>query len=121
MLTANPTNRLNIEQSLEHMFFTQNPAGKMMDKNEYKAEMKARYKFVKQSIAAQKAARGGNGLTNRDVNLTGVDTKKLDELLSKSNIIPATTLCGNKVRLNIRDAKSFGEVIDQIVSLDASL
>jgi hypothetical protein len=94
----------------------------MMDKNDYKAEMKARYKFVKQSIAAQKAARSGNGVKNRDVNLTGLGNPKvLDELLSKRNIIPASVLCGNRVRLNIRDAKTFGAVTKQIASLDAAL
>lgn len=120
MLSANPDKRLDIEQSREHMFFTANPAGKIMDKNEYKEEMKNRYKFVKQSIAQQKAARSGQG--TRDVNLTGLGNRQfLDDLLSKQNIIPAKILCANKVRLNMRDAKSLGEVTKLVASLEAPL
>lgn len=127
MLTANPDNRLNVQQSREHMFFTANPAGKMMEKGEYKEEMKNRYKFVKKSIAQQKAARGGNanvqqGQKYRDVNLGGLGNRQfLDNLLSKTNIIPASVLCGNRVRLNIREAKSLLDVTKQVGSLDAPL
>lgn len=98
MLCYSADERLSVSDCLKHPFFTNNPAGKMMTKEEYKTEMKERYAIVKQKLRKVNAQKKEN--TSRAEPLPiAAHTEKLEAY--KDSFIPAELLCMNDIRNEI--------------------
>jgi len=100
MLAYDSSERFSVAECLKHPFFTNNPAGTLMTKEEYITEMKGRYQYVKAKLRAINDAKKQN---MRAEPMPIQDKAELLAPYGKSSI-PAELLCMNDYRKNIFDA-----------------
>lgn len=97
MLCYSADERLAVKDCMKHPFFTNNPAGKMMTKEEYKNEMKGRYAIVKQKL---RVVNQNKKEKSRAEPLPIADhAEKLEAY--KGSFIPVELLCMNDIRNEI--------------------
>jgi len=104
MLANKAEDRYTIDQCLKSDFITNNPVGKMMDKDMYVREMKNRYKYVKDRIKSAKSNKAKIGV-NRDLKGALKDpeiVKMLEQY--KDSFIPVEVLCRNDIRTAVYEA-----------------